>query len=452
MDFKKNEFKNYLLKFENIEIIYKSPKQHWGITDKGLKKRISISVFNEFLKIKKLISYEDSKKIKKGINFKILQNKIEIFSKKKKISINVISNKNYSDLDFSTKRLECKKDNINIKKELGQFFSSNCDYIFTNISIPKSVNWIIEPFGGNGELLKWIYKKTNINAESYDIMPKFNGIKKRDVFTDIPVYKDKFVITNPPYLSKNKSKKKSIFNLYKTDDLYKCFMLQLINDPCIGGILILPLNFFCSFRKKDLNLRKRFLDLYEIILINIFEEPVFFDTSYTVCSFMFKKKINFLQIATKIYIYPSNFFFSVIFNNKNDYSFSGNILNLSKTTVFSIKRLTKLNYTSTYSTNILVQCIDNKNKKINALVVSNELVHVDNTQNASARSYLSLWIKPKISLELQKKLVILFNNFLSKKRKEFYSLFLSQYRELNRKRISFNLVYNIFSYLLKTFI
>jgi hypothetical protein len=42
-------------------------------------------------------------------------------------------------------------------------------------------------------------------------MPKFNGIKKRDVFTDIPVYKDKFVITNPPYLSKNKSKKKKYF-------------------------------------------------------------------------------------------------------------------------------------------------------------------------------------------------------------------------------------------------
>ena len=140
MDFKKNEFKNYLLKLENIEIIYKSPKQHWGITDKGLKKRIGISVFNAFLKTKKLISYEDSQKIKKGINLKIIQNKIEIILKKKKISINVILNKNYSDLDFSTKRLECKKDNINIKKELGQFFSINCDYIFTNISVPKSVN------------------------------------------------------------------------------------------------------------------------------------------------------------------------------------------------------------------------------------------------------------------------------------------------------------------------
>ena len=44
MDIKKNKFKNYLLKFENIEIIYKSPKQHWGITDKGLKKRIGVMI------------------------------------------------------------------------------------------------------------------------------------------------------------------------------------------------------------------------------------------------------------------------------------------------------------------------------------------------------------------------------------------------------------------------
>ena len=49
----------------------------------------------------------------------------------------------------------------------------------------------------------------------------------------------------------------------------------------------------------------------------------------------------------------------------------------------------------------------------------------------------------------QKNLVTLFNTFLNEKKKEFFSLFLSQYRELERKRISFKLVYNIFSYLLK---
>ena len=183
-------------------------------------------------------------------------------------------------------------------------------------------------------------------------------------------------------------------------------------------------------------------------LINIFEEPVFSDTRYTVCSFTFKKKVHSLEILTRCNIYPSKKIFSVFFNIKNYYSFSGNILNLPKSITFTIGRLTKLNFTSEYATNILVQCIDS-NKKINASIVTNELVYIDNTKNMSARSYLSLLIEPKISFSLQKKLVLLFNNFLSKKRKIFFSLFLSQYREVDRKRISFNLVYNIFSYLLK---
>lgn len=286
--------------------------------------------------------------------------------------------------------------------------------------------------------------------ESYDIVPKFNYVVKRDVFKDVPIYKGKFVITNPPYLAKSKSKDKSVFDLYKIDDLYKCFIVQLLNDPCAGGMLIVPLNFFCSFRKKDLNLRKLFLEIYDILFINIFEEPVFSDTRYTVCSFMFKKKKN-LEILTKCNIYPSKFFFSVFLSSKNYYSFGGNILNLPKSSTFSIGRLNKLNFTSECATNILVQCIDNTNNKINAAIVTNDLVYIDNTKNMSARSYLSLLIKPKISLSLQKTLVLLFNNFLTKKRKIFSSLFLSQYRELDRKRIPFNLVYNIFSHLLKNY-
>ena len=334
------------------------------------------------------------------------------------------------------------------KHELGQFYSTNCDYIFKDMVIPKNVNQIIEPFGGTGELIKWINKKTNINVESYDIAPKSKGIIKRDVFKNIPIYSGKFVITNPPYLSKNKIKNKSIFNIYKTDDLYKCFIIQLINDPCSGGILIVPLNFFCSFRKSDLNLRKSFLEVYEIILINIFEELVFKDTSYTVCSFLFTKK-SALEILTKISLNPSKVFYFTILNSKNYYSFSNStILNLENSKKYSVERLTKFNYLSEYATNIRIQCLDNKKTKINASVVNKELAYIDNTQNTSARAYLSLLIKPKISLIFQKKLVILFNTFLNEKRKEFYSLFLSQFRELNRKRISFKLVYSIFSYLL----
>jgi len=357
--------------------------------------------------------------------------------------IKIINKKSYKVNDI----VECRK--FSKKKELGQFYTINCDYILQNMFIPDNVKLIIEPFGGCGSLVKWISEKTSINAESYDIVPKFNGIIKRDIFKDIPVYKNKFVITNPPYLSKNKAKEKKIFNFYKTDDLYKCFIMQLLSDVCLGGILIVPLNFFCSFRKNDLNLRKRFLSLYDISLINIFEERVFSDTSYTVCSFMFKKKVDFLENSTSIYMYPLQVKFSVLFTSKNLYSFNSNIFNLSKSNIFTVKKTTKLNYLSKYATNIMIQCIDNKKTQINASIVSGECSSVSAIKKMSGRAYLFLSIKPAISLKFQKKLIMSFNNFVEEKRNLFFSLFLSQYREFGRKRIAFNLVYDIFSHLLK---
>ena len=77
MDSKKNEFKKYLLKFEHIKIIYITPKmQYWGISDQGVKKCIvknviDIEVLEDFLKKKKIISYENSKLFKKNISVEI---------------------------------------------------------------------------------------------------------------------------------------------------------------------------------------------------------------------------------------------------------------------------------------------------------------------------------------------------------------------------------------------
>ena len=59
-------------------------------------------------------------------------------------------------------------------------------------------------------------------------------------------------------------------------------MINIINDKCLGGILIIPLNFFCSVRKNDVLLREKFLSFYSVNQINIFEETVFEDTSVTV--------------------------------------------------------------------------------------------------------------------------------------------------------------------------
>jgi hypothetical protein len=79
-----------------------------------------------------------------------------------------------------------------------------------------------------------------------------NCITKRDTLKNPPNYKDKYVITNPPYLARNKSKDKQIFDKYDVNDLFKCFIKELITNVCLGGIIIIPLNFWSSIRQIEL--------------------------------------------------------------------------------------------------------------------------------------------------------------------------------------------------------
>ena len=103
-----------------------------------------------------------------------------------------------------------------IKKALGQFYTTNHEYILQNMELPNYVRNIIEPFAGNGDLLQFIEKDENqknikYNIECYDIEPKEDYIKKRDTIKNPPLYKDKFVLTNPPYLARNKTDEKTLF-------------------------------------------------------------------------------------------------------------------------------------------------------------------------------------------------------------------------------------------------
>jgi len=190
------------------------------------------------------------------------------------------------------------------KKQLGQFYTTNYEYILSNMKIPNNVKTIVEPFVGNGDLLKFI-KKTNYKLEIYDIDPKITDTIKRDTLKNPPDYTDKFILTNPPYLARNKSKEKDIYEKYKCDDLYKCFITNIISNICQGGIIIIPLNFISSIRKAVIELRKNFLQKYSVKIINIFEEQVFDDTRYTVCSIYFVRKQNYEVNNIKMYIYPS---------------------------------------------------------------------------------------------------------------------------------------------------
>ena len=219
-----------------------------------------------------------------------------------------------------------------------------------------------------------------------------------------------------------------------------------------GGIIIIPLNFISSIRKSDIELRKKFINKFNIITLNIFEEQVFDDTSYTVCSLQFElKKQNTL---TNIYIYPNETIFNIQFNETNDYTIGGEIYNLPYTKDIKIERTTSKNLNNPNITNILVKCIDdNINSKIGLSFTLDKDKYIDNTPKLSARSYALLIIEPKLDIEEQKKLINKFNNYFNELRQKYNSLFFTNYRESNsiaRKRISFQLVYNICNYLLSS--
>jgi hypothetical protein len=334
----------------------------------------------------------------------------------------------------------------NKKNMLGQFFTTEYEYILQGMSIPMDITTIIDPFCGDLDLLKFINKKERYTIKCYDIDPRHDIVIEQDTIKNPPNFKDSFILTNPPYLARNKSNNKELFDLYKENDLYKCFLRTLINDKPIGGIIIIPVNFWSSIRKNDILLRKDFLNIFSVVLLNIFEKQVFADTSYSVCSFQFVLKNNTESIKTLIY--PSKQEIYLDFNSDNNYTVGGDIYKLPQSK-YSISRLTRENSDSTFATNILLKCIDNNiNNRIR--LEYNEDRYVDTTENLSERSYATLIIEPVITIEQQKHLIQVFNVFLDDYRTKYNSLFLSNYREGSRKRISFKLAYTILSFLLNS--
>lgn len=342
------------------------------------------------------------------------------------------------------------------KKSLGQFYTTNYEQILINMQIPKPSDnkVIIEPFAGAGDMLKFINTPDAYQIEKYDIDPQQQDIEQRDTLLNPPSYKGKFVFTNPPYLARNKSKDKSLYDKYDVNDLYKCFIKNLIDDPPDGGIIIIPLNFWCSIRKTDQVLRRDFLEKFAIDLVNIFEEKVFEDTTYTVCSIQFTKRTKTSMVNIKMIIYPSKKELSIILNSENDYIIGGEIYKLMQDVNVKVERLTKKNKTSEFITNINIKCIDDSEEsKIGLSIVKDEDRLIDETPNLSGRSYGTLIIEPAISLERQHILVEKCNRYINEQREKYHSLFLTNYREsksIARKRISFNLMYEIVNYVLQT--
>lgn len=358
-----------------------------------------------------------------------------------------------------------RKINLSKKRELGQFYTTNYNYILKGMTIPESSK-IIEPFVGAGDLCLWANTQgVDVSQiECYDIDPPTVlradfTVSKKDTLKSPPNYDDKFILTNPPFLAANKAKGsgyESIFKKWDTNDLYKCFLESILEQNPIGGVLILPLNFFCDDRKVET--RSKFLQKFNVKRINIFEEQVFSDTTYTVCAVEFDRRVGELpnELSLNAFVYPEGKNIKMSVSKLSKWKVGAEVLKPRK----SQYKVSRLVHTMKFEdcvrnktlnpkkenkvTNILLKCVDGGNMKSRIKMEWNK---VPLLAKDTDRAFCTIVVEPAISNKKQKKLVDKFNEKLENYRKKYNSLFLVNYRNSSksyaRKRISFDIAFNL---------
>ena len=219
------------------------------------------------------------------------------------------------------------------KRNLGQFFTTNSDYILQGFQGFVKNKDIIDPFAGNQDLINWSRKNNCKKIIGFDCDK--NLIDSKTVFFNDSINSPKnykFVCTNPPYLHKNKATKETKGKFFSNtnsnfEDLYQVSIFSILNSE--EGIIIVPLNFLCAENSKKI--RELFFEKFEIEKMNIFSEQVFDDTTYNVISFYYRKK---QEIADKniveATIYPENKKIKLALEKKYGWQFGGDFIHKIK--------------------------------------------------------------------------------------------------------------------------
>ncbi|MCG2696215.1 MAG: N-6 DNA methylase [Candidatus Portnoybacteria bacterium] len=365
------------------------------------------------------------------------------------------------------------------QRQLGQFFTKNSDYILQGMKKYIYNKDATDPFAGNQDLIKWAKGNKAKVIKGYDIDK--NYIDDKTTFLNDSINKPlkyKFVLTNPPYLHKNKAKDETKNKYFigknsEFEDLYQVSINSILDSE--EGILIIPLNFLSA--ENSNKIRKIFFNKFKIISLNIFEEQVFEDTTYNVISFYYKKRRGeSKKDVINAKIFPREQKIQIILEEKHGWQMGGefrskidpmkNLLGIYRATedlLFGGSEKVELAYNhikdkrtfyidkyvkELFEKNIiLLRAIDNKNGKKIQLEDIRKYGPIALIGKNTSRNMAYLLFKEKISLREQQELIDLFNNYLNKERQKHFSLFLTNFRDNGRKRISFDFVYKLINYL-----
>ena len=166
----------------------------------------------------------------------------------------------------------------NHKQALGQYFTSNADRVLSGFEHCVKDKHVVDPFAGAGDLLRWAHSNGAASVGGYDLEPQNSEYIQNDSIVNPPDYTGKIVVSNPPYLSKNKYKgDKAPFEQWQQDNLYKCHLASLVSAD--EFIEIIPTNFFCESRDA---IRKTLFATHSIVSASFWTEAAFDDTKQMV--------------------------------------------------------------------------------------------------------------------------------------------------------------------------
>lgn len=364
------------------------------------------------------------------------------------------------------------------KQKLGQFFTTNVDYIlggFESIIKNKSV---LDPFAGAGDLLKWA---TNNNAaKTFGLDIDKTLLSKKIAFNDslLEIPNADFILTNPPYLAKNKMAKAQKDKYLKDlEDLYLLAIDRIVASSPQEGIIIVPVNFFSA--ENSVSTRIKLLDQYLITKVKYFTQQVFEDTTYNVVAFHFKKhNKSITKQDVKFKFIPDEETKIFTLDKKYNYTIAGAELNpIITTNSLKIQRLTEnlvnkhkgsakietffndKKYVQSYNVLpsfkskidnncILLNCIDTNSSEEGWIKAENvKRYNVDALVGKNtSRNIAFVHLPENISLNKQKQIIKLFNKTLNSLRQSYRSMFLTNFRDNDRKRVSFEFCYKLISY------
>ncbi|MCL2283911.1 MAG: Eco57I restriction-modification methylase domain-containing protein [Fibromonadales bacterium] len=353
---------------------------------------------------------------------------------------------------------------MNAKQQLGQFYTKNTGYILQGLAgFVKGKN-VVDPFAGAGDLLKWAKANRAGSVTGYDI--------EHDSLRNPQKYE--FVLTNPPYLYQNNMKDKSLLKNSKHTDLYQLSLEKIMDSE--EGIAIVPINFLSAENSKYI--RELFLSKFEIKKANYFSERVFEDTTYNVIAFYYKKK-SASTMCIDFTIYPQKKYVKIKLHKKYNWQIGGEFL--AQINACSNKlRICRFEEEDLQPGSCAIKAAYNHLSNVREFNVSEEIASklkrnivvlkaIDSSCKIcledirkynldalvslkTSRHQIQLLFPETVSVQEQEKIIELFNKELETQRNRYHSLFMTNYRDNGRKRISFAFAYNLVNFLYFKFI